>query len=218
MNADRKHFGAPSAAELAAHLDGELPVELALRVERWLDENPELAAELEAQCELTQTYQDYTVPEPTPEEWDLTLQRIETALAQPTTRVSVVPAAPNPVDPRRSNSRWLRWPAAAAAVVLLALLNSHNPAHRGTAAIEPFPVATADEVDILSVHGQDISMLVIGRVPLHEPLALATVHDVTVENMQPDADGMMPDATASNSTSPMIVAPLNGGVPAERAP
>jgi hypothetical protein len=78
---------------------------------------------------------------------------------------------------------------------------------------EPFPVASAEDVDIISVEAADAGTLVIGEPPLKEPLVWASAGDVTLERVEPDWDGMVPEVRmpSEGPDPPMIVAPLEGG-------
>lgn len=208
----------PTPSELAAYLDGENNGEESARVEEWLAQNPELAAELEAHEEVSRLYQSAPPPEPSAEAWDGLLARIETELTTRSTPLGVFGHAVDRDDSPRPRRSWLAWTAAVAAGILIALAYVGNPRPRDLAGRDSLPVASDDDVNILSVHGQDIAMLVVGAVPLQEPLALATAHDVTVENVQPDSDGMMPQigTNSADASSPMIVAPIGGN--SEKAP
>jgi anti-sigma factor RsiW len=219
-----KHVGdpksAPSAEDLAAYLEGELITARWLQVEAWLAEHPEVAAELESQRELavywSHVFQSHRPPEPSAEQWDKTLAQVESGLARPAASRAVERYLARPMP--RSGGRWTRWFAAAAAVMAM-MLAGERLSRPVISADEVFPVATPEEVDILSVHGQDMAYLVVGDTPLKEPLALATGEDILVESIQPDADGMVPHVgmTPEDTASPMLVAPVSAAPP-EKAP
>jgi hypothetical protein len=210
----------PTPGELAAYLDGEATGEDYARVDAWLLENRDLSAELESLDEVTQLYQSAPTPEPTQEAWERVLTAIEARLmpcAHSSKFVEVRHRPPRRVIPKRSR---LAWAAAVAAGLLIAFANFGGPSPRNVASQEPFPVASDDDVEILGVHGQDMALLVVGVMPLAEPLALATVQDVTVESVQPASDGMMPQigVQTAESASPMIVAPMDGAATPEKTP
>jgi hypothetical protein len=166
--------------------------------------------------ELDRLFQVTPPPEPTAAEWDDALVRIEAGAAgHAGPKVGVERYLARNA---RTGRRWTKWVAAAAAVVLLTLASQRIPWRPN--AVEPFPVASWEEIEILSVHDPDMAMVVVGDSPLREPMALATGQDVIVENIQPDVDGMMPDlgSVAADTTSPMIVAPMAAPQPEEKAP
>ena len=71
-------------------------------------------------------------------------------------------------------------------------------------------VVSPDDVEIVSLHAADRATLVVGVMPVTEPLVLASVGDVEVEGVEPAADGMLPSIHMDErSTTPMIVAPLD---------
>jgi anti-sigma factor RsiW len=206
----------PTPGELAAYLDGELSTDAWLRVEGWLTEHPDVAAYLDGHREVAMWFESARPPEPSFEEWDAALQRIENALAAPASLPLVVSRRPK----QGRRGQWMRWTAAAAAIIVAAVLIQRQPSPMSNLAVEPLPVASADDVEILSIHGADMAMLLVGAVPLQEPVALATGNDVTVENMQPDSEGLVPSLGISpdDTGSPMIVTPANSRQPAEKAP
>jgi anti-sigma factor RsiW len=202
------------ASDLAAYFDGELPTERALHVEAWLEDRPELAAELNAQTEITRLFQSVPPLEPSLNDWNQALAQIEIRLAP---RPHPVPVASNP-SAHRVHRYGFGWTAAAAASIVLALWVAQPPRPADMDAQRAFPVAEAEDVEIQSIHGQDMGQLVVGAVPLEEPVALAAAHDVTVESMQPDADGMVPEigAVSGDAHSPMLYTPLPGLPPSEK--
>src|SRR5439155_167623 len=121
-----------------------------------------------------------------------------------------------------------RWPwavallaTAAAALLLLALCPpagwrgpGAGPAER---AEEPFPVATEDEVEIVSVEGPGADVLVVGEPPVRGEIELALPGEVTVMDVQPAADSMMPEVFLEGPDAPMIRAPLDEP-PADKNP
>ncbi len=78
------------------------------------------------------------------------------------------------------------------------------------AEVEPaFPVLLADEVDIMTIQAIDTTALVVGVPPVHEPLVLAAASEITLDRVEPDVDGMMPDMRwFDGSSPPMIAVPL----------
>jgi anti-sigma factor RsiW len=196
--------GAPEPELLAAYFDGELEdrADLRRQVEDWLARDPEAQADLEGQRRLRELWQETTPPEPEPQQW----QRVLAQVAQA----------------RRAAPR--RWPAALLAVAaciavfvgLAAWLLQPGPAPVPIAAnkpaevVEVYPVASADEVVILHVEGDDKQTLVVGEFPLHGPLELAAPGDVERISSEPDArDQMVPDFRLQGPQHPMIWARLD---------
>lgn len=118
-------------------------------------------------------------------------QRLQSSRAQPTT----------------SRWPWLAGGAAAAAVLLGAwLLQSF----RSTPVLdEPFPVATAAEIEILSVNGADTHTLVVGNPPVEGALELLGPGDVTLFSVEAAPDEMVPEIRFHGPNSPMIWAHLD---------
>ncbi len=153
---------------------------------------------------LAQLWNDTTPPEPPAAVWD--------DLA---TQLAALPPA------KAGRGRWLpRWTAAlvaVAATVALALWLGwgRSDAPRvaqdrpmpapAPAPVEAYPVATADEVVILRVEGEDTQTLVVGELPLHGPMELAGPGEVALTSVQPDArDRMLPDVRIGGAQRPMI--------------
>jgi len=75
-------------------------------------------------------------------------------------------------------------------------------------AMEAFPVATAAEVEILSVQGEDTATLVVGELPVEGSLLLLQADELTLTNVEPAHDNMVPEIRKGGSAF-MIVAPLD---------
>ena len=183
---------------LAAYADGELPPAEVRRVEAWLARHPEAQADVEAQRRLARLLDETTAPLPADEQWADVLARVESELALP-----------------RARSRRLLIALAAiaaAAVVLLALALRHPPAGSRTPndgpAEEPWPVASADDVQILSMDGRDRGTLVVGEPPVNESLELMAEDEIVVSDVQPDRHGRRPQLYVSeDSRIPMMIMP-----------
>jgi hypothetical protein len=202
---------APSPQQLAAYADGELDgpeqAPLKRRVEDWLATHAEAAAAVEGQRALTRLWQETTPPEPAESTWAEMLDCLE--------------QLPHPLARTRS---WLAaWVAgllvACAAAVWLTVVwlqprdkgevvEQRRPEPPGKTngapklapeTIEPFAVARADEIEILSVGGADTATLVVGEVPVRGVLVLAAVGDVEVQRT---------DSELRVAGSPMIWTPL----------
>jgi len=108
----------------------------------------------------------------------------------------------------------------AAAAVVLALILSRpsgpepaqpEPPVQGIAAEEePYPVASAEDVEINSMDHADVVALVVGEPPLREPLVLVSPRDISVESVEPDVDGVFPDMRLLDGpVTPMVRMPLS---------
>jgi anti-sigma factor RsiW len=192
-------------------VDGELDALTRREVEAWLAQHPEGAAEVEAHARLMQMWRATQPTEPLDAAWEAALAKIETAL-------STGPTPASQAQPSASASNrplWVGWcvrlTGAAAAIWLLGVLEPfERPDASRDAGVEPLPVAVAQDVEIISVNAGDAAMLVVGELPLRDPLDLATTGDVTIHSVQPDVDGMVPQVVGQDDTAtvPMIVAPL----------
>src|SRR3954463_1573502 len=66
--------------QVAAFVDGELDPGNSARVEAWLTDHPEMAAEAEAWRRLARVWAETAPPDPGPAAWATTRARIEAAL------------------------------------------------------------------------------------------------------------------------------------------
>jgi hypothetical protein len=204
MTPYRKHAGAPRPDQLTAYADGELDAATRADVEAWLADHPDAAAEVDAQRRLTRLVQAARPGEPDEASWATALAGIEAALAAPVSRALA--------GAKRSGWAVLAVRlTSAAAVFLLLLVPERAPRQPAVGPpVEPLPVASPDDVDIISVHGEDVGLLVVGDPPLREPLALAAAGEICVVQVQPDVDGIMPQVLPEGQSpaAPMVVAPL----------
>lgn len=198
----------PTPAELAAWVEGELDAADAARVEAWLHEHPDDAADAEASSRLTSLFREYPPADPSPEAWKLTLAHVAARAAVPGT----------------GNNRRPRWQAllliglAAAAAVLACVVATRAlwPTQGGRVDEriaarpklppeddndEPFAVASAGEIDILQMDAKDAGRLMIGQ--LLEPFVIASSEDVELVNAEPGDEGMMP--RLQKEPFPMVV-------------
>jgi hypothetical protein len=189
----------PSPEILAAYFDGELAVhpELRGRIADWLRTHPEARAVLEDYRRLAQLWQDTTPPDPTAVAWqelDARLAALQLARApRPVLRrlaAAVVLAA------AMALAVWTGWPPPAAPPVQKTPIAESD---------EVLAVATAAEVTILRVEGEDTQTVAVGEMPVHGPLELAGPGEVTLTNVRPDArDRMMPHVRMDGDHRPMI--------------
>ncbi len=203
----------PSPELLAAYFDGELvgrPALVALRrrITDWLRRHPEARAVLEDYRRLAQLWRDTAPPDPGVAAW-----------AELDEQLAAVPIAPPGAARRRLLVRGAAAVMAVAAAISLAIWLGwgrpaapqlvQTPPKQPVATPEPqlevFPVATASEVTILRVEGEDTQTLVVGELPLHGPLELAGPGEVALTSVQPDArDRMMPHVRIGGPHRPMI--------------
>jgi anti-sigma factor RsiW len=192
---------------LAAYADGELSPAECRRVAAWLAGHPAAADNVEAQRRLDRLFEQAAPPPPTEEQWAEALARVERGLA--------LPAARRPAWRRRLAAALTGL--AAAAALLLALARQGPPALNGppqddtrVTAEEPWPVASADDVQIISMDDRDRGALVVGKPPVSEPLELVTTGDVKVSRLEPDGQGRVGRLRLpKGSDSPMIVMSLD---------
>jgi hypothetical protein len=191
---------------LTAYVDGELDGASRRRIEDWLTGHPDAAAEVESQRRLTRLWRATAAAEPTPAQWDVVLNRVAASLP--------IPRSPRPAW-RRPLFIVAVLGASAAAAVLLALTlprpqqQSQVVSVVPTEEVEPFAVVLPEDVEIVRMRPADSVALVVGVPPVEGPLDLAEPGDVELENVEPDADGMVPMARMSDAgDAPMIVAPM----------
>jgi anti-sigma-K factor RskA len=191
---------------LAAYADGELgPAERAA-VETWLADHAEARAEVEAQHRLTRLWQAAAPPEPSEAAWAGARDRVEAAVRHPG------PAGRGRVARRRTGPTWRLSALAAgtaAAVLGLFLAQHYWPKPAGP----PLPVATSEDVDIISMDAGDIGALVVGDPPVQGPLELASAEDVTVDDTGQDVNVIIRDPDQPGSPPPpMMMVPLDGAI------
>jgi anti-sigma factor RsiW len=164
----------PSPEQLAAYADGELDAASRRHCAEWLAGHPEAAAEVETWRRLSRLWQSNAPEEPGPAVWAATLDRIEKSL----------PAGPPaPARPGRKLYLWASLLTAAAAAALAISLSARLFQSVPDVAADPddeqpYPVAEAHEVAILSMDAKDADALVVGESPVHGPLAFADFEDI----------------------------------------
>jgi hypothetical protein len=92
-------------------------------------------------------------------------------------------------------------------------------AQRFTPRKPPLPVVTAEDVQILSIEGDEVGALVVGEPPVQGPLTLASAEDMTVDESGSDVQGPKVPKTAEHvadkhqpSPPPMIMFPTDPSV------
>jgi len=185
---------------LAGYADGELSTSERTQVEEWLVDHPEAKAELELQRSWSRKnpyWLKVTPPSPSDSSWNRVLGGIRNGLEPASTTVDYR----TPTQPRRST--WLRWSAgltAVAAALAIALHLAPNPAVDPIMVVkvdesEALPIVVAAEVDILSLQGDDASLLLVGQPPLGGPIVLVGIGDVALDAIMTEPDGRPAKAT-----------------------
>jgi anti-sigma factor RsiW len=186
----------PSAEELMAFADGELGGRRAAEVADWVAGHPDAAAEVEEQQRLRMLWEQTAPSEPSRLAWDRTLSGMESALT-----------ARRPASAwRRFRPLWLSGVVAASlAVVMLgrSLLVQPVPPRPAAADEEPFPVAQASEIDIISMDAHDADSLV-GHPPVLADLKFVAAGDLGQVRVDPHPDGW--GARLEPGAVPMVVA------------
>jgi hypothetical protein len=203
----------PSPEILVAYFDGELSGrpeldQLRCRVAQYLRQHPEAHAILDDYRRLTELWQHTRPIDPGPRCWE----EMESHLDK------VAPALP----PRLLHRGWLGAIAAAAAIAVAVWLGiQHNQRPRDVTPappvvtqvvpeeIEVLQVATAAEVTILRVEGDDTPTLIVGELPLRGLMELLGPGEIALTTVRPDArDQMMPHIRVDGPHRPMIWAPV----------
>jgi anti-sigma factor RsiW len=199
--------GRPSAEQLAAYADGELNAGAARAVEEWLAVHPEDRAEVDTQRRLARLWQTTQAPDPGAGAWATLRGRIDTGLAA---------ARDGKARPRPWSVRLflgLALPLVGAASIFLALLlnpqgpNPVPPNGAPSGPVRPFPVASAEDVEIISINAADLSALVVGQPPVTRPLVLASAGDVTIHAAGDDVEIIRPQENPEGPSAPWIWAP-----------
>jgi hypothetical protein len=200
----------PTPQLLAAYVDGELGPADRTAVEAWLRDHPEARATVESQRRLLRLWQAATPADPGPAAWDAILARVEKAAAG-------LPAAPAGGRRLAGALRLTAGLGAVAAALLLAVALS-NPFRPRTAApaVQPLPVATSTDVEILSIEGDDVGALVVGEPPVQGSMTLASSNDVTVDHtgrdvqiVRPTPEHYRPAGRRHEDSPPMFMVPTD---------
>ena len=178
----------PSIEELTAFLDGELGPDDWTRVQDWLANHPEDATLVEDHRNLLRFWRETTPADPSEKAWGEVFARIEAGTRQAGAHV------------RTSLRRGRRirvglLGAAAAAAVILAIVAPWRERDNGVD-LAGFPIVTADDVDLVSMEGNDAELLVVGNPPVQEPMELVASGDVTLIRIE-------------RSDVPMVITPSN---------
>jgi hypothetical protein len=207
-----------SAPLLCAYLDDQLDLGERLRVEAWLEEYPQAKADLEEMRQLVPLWQANPPPEPTLETWYTVREQIENGLHTPckgsrSTRAS------------RGQLAGVIGGLSVAAALLLFLLGrpwwtterppdkprgnpgiAQLPPEQGTEE-EPFEVAQAHEVNIISMDAADADLLALEGSPMLGEIELARPEDIYIVRVEPGQENQ-PMARVEEGAYPMIVPAL----------
>lgn len=188
---------------LAAYADGELTPSERDRVENWLADHPEARELLDAQESLGPRNRDFwqavEPPAPSPAQWS----RVRNAV---TATTLVRPSRP-----------WLRWfgaaglLATAASLFILSLPEQVTPDPiPENPSVEPIVMATADDVEIISLPESAANALVVGEHPLSgSSMSLARFGEVQFYGIGSDIAGRFPEMPndGNNEEIPIVWAP-----------
>lgn len=195
----------PWADRLAAYFDGTLAPQDRQRVDAWLADHPDVADELGELQQLRQALRAASLPEPTDEAWAAVRERIEQALVQPAHQPAATAARPG--------NRATAWRAAAAAGILLAAALLYWQSRQGSDKESVFQVASADDIEILSVDAAGARGLLVGEPPLPAPMVMMAAGDARLRSVEIVPAGQFPEVWmgSGEQESPMIVAPFVAG-------
>ena len=177
---------------LAAYADGELPPVERARVESWLAENLDARDLLDAQESLARGNAEFwnvvRPPEPSAGQWQNTLNRIALPVVTP-------------------SRRWVGWLStvglmATAATLFIAMPGPQHsclnppavvPDEVGPSDEEPYPMASAADVRIISMPQSAAGLLLVGNHPIGDSLLiLAKADEVEFLGVGNDPDGRFP--------------------------
>jgi anti-sigma factor RsiW len=200
----------PTPERLAAYADGELHGPERAAVEAWLDVSPLARAEVEALRQLTCQCRRTAAPEPSADAWDAALIRLHAELSP----------GPRPLPlPRPGRRRLVPAIGTAAAAVIAAVALGRAlwpapqvapPAISVTPALAPAtgPLILADarDIDIISMDGDDVANLLVGRPPVYDRLQLASPTDIALVGIE-SVEGSDPATRLRDGAVMMIVPP-----------
>jgi ferric-dicitrate binding protein FerR (iron transport regulator) len=198
----------PPIEYFAAFLDGELSTDDWAKVQDWLANHPEDAALVEAHRDLVRCWRETAPAEPSERAWREVFARIERRGLKIEDRGSRTKDL--------SRGRWIRigllGGVAAAALILALVVPGQDQEDKTPSDIEELAILSAEDVDLISMEENDTRLLVVGNPPVQEPLVLVATGDVTLDSIEPDDDGFVPQARMNpgSSAAPMIIARLRG--------
>jgi len=194
----------------------------------WLAQHPEESARLHELQDLVRLYQQSGPPQPSELLWNDLAASVMAKLSAFSQGISR-PGAETVIPKINFYQRWLRsgilGTAAAAAIVLALVLGQGKNPNAGPAGPIPgappqlegqnrddlialagdLSIIDPNDVDLVSMEGNDYSLLVVGNPPVSEALVLVRAGDVAVGKTDPDVKFHMP---SDPDSSPMIVVPI----------
>jgi len=203
-------------------IGGQASAEEQSEVMDWLTRHPEESARLPDLQDLVRLCQQTSPAEPSKEAWNDLTAGVMAEMTNSAQRISQSRA--ESVNPKtRDAQRWLRsgllGAAAAAAIVLALVIRQEKtpdasltgplplPDPNGEAQLDrgELPIIDSNDVDLVSMEGNDSTLLVVGNPPLSEALVLMKAGDVTIGETDPDVKFHM---ASDPDSSPMIVVPI----------
>jgi hypothetical protein len=210
----------------------ELSAEEQTELMDWLAQHPEESARFHDLQDLVRLCKETCPPEPSELAWSELSAGVlakMSASALGVSRPGAEPAIPTTSFPHR----WLRssflGAAAAAAIVLALILRqgknpdtgptgpSRGPNANAEAQLErkneddlvvlagDLQIIVPNDIDLVSMEGNDSSLLVVGNPPVSEALVLMKAGDVSVARVDPDVKVHL---AADPDSSPMIEVPI----------
>lgn len=196
----------PWAERLAGYFEGTLPLQERQRVADWLAQHPDVAAEFTALQEVQHQVRSASVPEPSERIWAAVRERIEQGLAQTATEQKAESGR---------GSRWgtAAWAAAAAGILVLVGWHHWTPKPIDGVAEMAFPIASPEDVEIVSVDAAGARALLVGEPPVQAALVMMAAGDATLKSVEIVPAGQFPEVWMGpgEQESPMIVAPFVAG-------
>jgi hypothetical protein len=175
----------PDPELLAAFFDGELEgrddvADMRARIEAWIENNPQAAEEWAEHQQVKKLWAETTPAEPSAAAWGHTLSRIQAASKRPAVATS-----------RRG---WLIASVIAASVLLLIGFFAARPFWPAPAPLpdplveaepengppEMLVVALSSEVTILRIDTDDIEGVIVGVMPVSEPLDMVSTGEALI--------------------------------------
>jgi len=182
----------------------------------WLNKNPEEASHLQDLQDLVSLCRQSEPPQPSDEAWGHVLGGVIAGIGPSAASLSRAHAVSGsrPLSYFERGLRSSLMGAAAAAAFLLAVLWPHEKPPAGPEPEIPFlgrgetlPIVDAKDVDLMSMEGDDTSLLVVGIPPVNAPLVLVGHGDITLLSAADEYGTRV--QMSSGPDSPMIVAPLS---------
>jgi hypothetical protein len=192
---------------LAAYADGELDPRQQAAVENQLATDREARNEVAHQRAVTDAFRNASIPEPDESRWNDSLAIIRLRLGKEKAWRS-----------GRIRGWWVGI-GMAAAVLAFALVLRYTqrtiPVPETSPALPngPLEVVSADDVVITSIDDDAREAVVVGDMPVRDPLVLADHGEIRIDQMLPE-QGMQTQYSQEGVTNPMIIT-VPGSAPPE---